>query len=49
MSITLTVVLVLVLAAFVCAVLSAAGKCPLWVAVVLLCVVHLILALPLGR
>ncbi len=42
----LTVTLLLVLAAFVCTVASAIGKCPLWVAVLLLCVVHLLAVLP---
>jgi hypothetical protein len=45
----LTVMLVLVIAAFICAVASAMGKCPLWVAVVFLCIVELVRALPLGR
>jgi hypothetical protein len=39
----------LVLAAFICAIASALGKCPLWIAVILLCIVELILTLPLGR
>lgn len=42
----LTVTLLLVLAAFICTVASAIGKCPLWVAVLLLCVVHLFAVLP---
>jgi hypothetical protein len=45
----LTVILVLVLAAFVAAVVSAIGKCPLWVSVVLLCVVELLRVLPVGK
>jgi len=43
----LTVMIVLVAAAFVCTIVSAIGKCPLWVAVVLLCVIELIRVLPL--
>jgi hypothetical protein len=46
---TLTVIAVLIVAAFICTIVSAIGKCPLWVAVVLLCVVELIRILPLGR
>jgi hypothetical protein len=45
----LTVFLILALAAFIGAVVSAMGKCPLWVPVVLLCVIELLRALPLGR
>jgi hypothetical protein len=45
----LTVTLILVIAAFGCAIASAIGKCPLWVSVVLLCVVELLRVLPLGR
>lgn len=44
-----TVIGVLVLSAFICAVASAAGKVPLWVAVILLCLVELLRILPLGR
>lgn len=45
----LTVFLLLALAAFICTVLSALGKCPLWVGVLFLCVIELLRALPLGR
>jgi hypothetical protein len=45
----LTVLLLLAIAAFVCTVVAAMGKCPLWVAVVLLCIIELIRQLPLGR
>lgn len=45
----LTVLLLIAVAAFVCTVASALGKCPLWIAVVLLCVIELLRALPLGR
>jgi hypothetical protein len=46
---TLTVLAVLVVAAFICTIVSAIGKCPLWVAVVLLCIVELIRILPMGK
>lgn len=42
----LTVMLLLVLAAFVCTVASAIGKCPLWIAVLFLVVIHLLGVLP---
>lgn len=42
----LTVTLLLVLAAFVCTIASAMGKCPLWVVVLILVVVHLLAVLP---
>lgn len=47
----LTVLLILAIAAFICTLLAAArpGWCPLWVAVVLLCVIELIRQLPIGR
>lgn len=46
----LTVFLFLALAAAICTVWSAAtGKCPLWVPVLLLCIIELLRALPLGR
>lgn len=46
----LTVFLLLALAAFVCAVLAGAGyKPPLWVSVLILCVIELLRTLPLGR
>lgn len=38
--------LLLVVAAFVCTVANAMGKCPLWVAVMLLVIVHLLTVLP---
>lgn len=43
----LTVMVLLVVAAFACTVVSAMGHCPLWVAVVLLCVFALLQVLPL--
>lgn len=42
----LTVTFLLVAAAFLCAIISAAGKCPLWVSVVLLTIVELLQILP---
>ncbi len=45
----ITVLICLVAAAFICTIVSAIGKCPLWIAVVLLCVVELIRVLPLGK
>jgi hypothetical protein len=45
----LTVLGLLILAAFICTIVSALGKCPVWVPVLLLCVVELVRILPLGR
>ena len=45
----LTVIGILVLSAFICTIVSALGKCPLWVAVILICVVELVRIMPLGR
>ena len=47
----LTVLFVLVIAAFICVVASAAqpSKVPLWVAVLLLCLIELLRILPVGR
>jgi hypothetical protein len=45
----LTVFLLLAVAAFVVAILSAIGKAPLWVSVLLICLIELLRALPLGR
>jgi hypothetical protein len=42
----MSVIFVLIIAAFIA---SAAGRCPLWVSVILLCVVELIRVLPIGR
>lgn len=44
----MSVALLLVVAAFICTVLDAIGKCPLWVAVMLLCVAVLLGVMP-GR
>lgn len=46
---TLTVLLILAILALICAIMAAAGKCPLWVSVVLLAIYVLILQLPLGK
>lgn len=45
----LTVFLILAVAAFCCTIASAMGKVPLWVAVVILTLIELLRALPLGR
>lgn len=42
----LTVSLILSVAALICAILSALGKAPLWVAVVLLSIIHLVTSIP---
>ncbi len=43
----LSVMLLLAIAAFMTTIASAIGKCPLWVAVLLLCLVALVQVLPL--
>lgn len=46
----LTVMLVLAIAAFVCTLIAAAwGKVPLWIAVIILCLIELLRAMPLGK
>jgi hypothetical protein len=46
----LTVFVLLAVASFVCTVASAAwGRVPLWVSVLLLCVLELLRSVPLGR
>jgi len=45
----ITVFLILALAAFVVTIVSAMGRCPLWPAVLILTVIELMRALPLGR
>jgi hypothetical protein len=45
----LTVFLLLALAAFVCTVVAALGKCPVWIPVLLLCLIELLRAVPLGH
>lgn len=43
----LTVSVILVLAALIAAIVSAMGKCPLWVSVILLCIIVALQVLPL--
>lgn len=43
----LTVIFVLVASAFICTIVAAIGKCPLWVSVLLLCVISLLQVMPL--
>lgn len=45
----ITVIGLLVLSAFVVTVASAMGRAPLWVAVLLLVLIELLTALPLGK
>lgn len=45
----LTVFLILALAAFIVTIASAVGRAPLWVAVIILCLIELLRVLPLGR
>jgi len=47
----LTVMIILAVAAFICTVASAArpASVPLWVGVILLCIIELLRALPLGK
>ena len=45
----LTVFLLLALAAFAVTIASAVGKAPLWVAVLILTLMELLRAIPLGR
>lgn len=45
----ITVLFVLALSAFIVAILSAIGKAPMWVAVIILCVIELLRTMPLGR
>lgn len=45
----LTVILLLLVGAFVLVLVHAAGKCALWPAVLVLCLVELVAHVPLGR
>ena len=45
----LTVFLVIAVAAFIVTVLSALNKAPLWISVILLCIIEMLRALPEGR
>jgi hypothetical protein len=47
MSGIITVMWLLVVGAFVAAIMSAIGKCPLWVSVILLCIIVALQVLPL--
>lgn len=38
----ITAIMILVVAALICTIVSAIGKCPVWVAVLLLCVVEML-------
>jgi hypothetical protein len=42
----LTVTLCCVAAAFITTIISAIGKCPLWIPVILLCIVELLQVMP---
>jgi hypothetical protein len=46
---TPTVITVLVIIALILAIVAAIGKAPIWIAVLLLCIVELIRVLPLGK
>lgn len=45
----LTVFILLIVAAFVVTIMAAMQKAPLYVAVLILCIIELLRALPLGR
>jgi hypothetical protein len=45
----LTVIAILVVSALIVCIMAGVGKAPLWVAVLLLCVVEALRILPLGR
>lgn len=45
---TLTLVLILLVTAFAVTILSAIDRCPLWVAVLLICIALLIGRIPVG-
>jgi len=45
----LTVTIVLAVAALISAVAAAVNRAPLWVSVIILCLIELIRALPMGR
>ena len=42
----MTVILFLVVAAFICTIANALGKCPAWVPLMLLVLIHLLAVLP---
>lgn len=43
----LTVMFILAASAFICTVVSALGKCPVWVPLVLLCIIAMLQVAPL--
>lgn len=45
----LTVFFLLAVVAFICAIMSATGKCPLWVSVLILAIIELLRNIPLGK
>lgn len=45
----MTVSLILALTAFICIILSALNYCPLWIGALLLAILELLRALPMGR
>jgi hypothetical protein len=45
----LTVFLILALSAFIVTIVSAREKAPLWVAVIILCLIELLRVVPLGK
>jgi|GEM_PF-2323427 len=45
----LTIYLLLAITAFILTIANALGKCPLWIPVLLLCLIALLNSLPLGR
>lgn len=46
----LTVTLILALAAFVCSIMNANGKCPVWVPLIILSIIAMLQAgIPLGK
>ena len=45
----INVFLVMAISAFICTIVAALNKCPVWVPVLLLCVIELLRAMPLGR
>jgi hypothetical protein len=49
LTVTITVTMLLAMAAFICAIASSLSYCPLWVPVVLLALCELLRSLPLGR
>ena len=49
MNVQLTVIVLLTVLAFAICIMSAIGRAPLWVSVLLLTLIHLLSVLPLGR